>query len=101
MTLPEVVKDDIITSPQLPEPARVINVMAEGAGLHIMAVGVETNQFYDRTFGAGEITVRRTTFAADGERFRLAVLAERIRAAAQFDPHFAIGSSQIDPLPHQ
>jgi hypothetical protein len=66
-----------------------------------MAVGVESNQFYDRTFIPDEITIRRVTFAADGERFRLAALAERIRAAAQYDPQFAIGVSQIEPLPHQ
>ena len=28
-------------------------------------------------------------------------MAERIRAAAQYDPQFAVGISQIDPLPHQ
>jgi superfamily II DNA or RNA helicase len=100
MSLP-VAANDIITSDQLPEPARVIQVFPEGEKLHIMAVGVETNQFYDRTFHPNEVHVRRITFAADGERFRLAALAERIRAAAQYDPQFAVGVSQIDPLPHQ
>jgi SNF2 family DNA or RNA helicase len=101
LSLPTINPDDIITSPQLPEPARVIQVIPLGASLRIMAVGVESNQFYDRTFTPEEITVRRVTFAADGERFRLAALAERIRAAAQYDPQFAIGVSQIEPLPHQ
>lgn len=101
MSTPSIQPDDIITSPQIPEPAKVIQVFPMGDNLRIMAVGVESNQFYDRTFAPGEVSVRRVTFAGDGERFRLAALAERIRAAAQYDPQFAIGVSQIEPLPHQ
>jgi superfamily II DNA or RNA helicase len=101
MTQRSLQPDDIFTSPQLHEPVRVVQVIAQGARWRIKAVGVESNQFYDRTFASDEITVRRVTFGADGERFRLAALAERIHAAAQFDPQFAIGLSQIDPLPHQ
>lgn len=101
MTIPTIVPGDIITSAQLPEPAKVIQVFPDGATIRIMAVGVDSNQFYDRTYTSGEVSVRHVTFAADGERFRLAVLADRIRAAAQYDPQFAIGVSQIDPLPHQ
>jgi len=101
MTLPPLGPDEIFTSPQLPEPARVVQVIRQGARWRIKAVGVESNQFYDRTFSPDEISVRRVTFGADGERFRLAAMAERIYAAAQFDPQFAIGLSQIDPLPHQ
>ena len=74
--------DEIITSSQLPEPARVIVAYPEGAGVRIKAVLVDSNQFYDRHFGPGEFAVRRVEFTADGERFRLAALAERIRAAA-------------------
>jgi len=33
--------------------------------------------------------------------FRLAAEAHRIRLAYQYDPHFAVSVSQIDPLPHQ
>lgn len=99
--MPSVAVDDIIESNQLPEPVKVVMVQPDGKGLRIMGAGVNTNQFYDRVFDADQFTVRRVTFAADGERFRLAALADRIRAAAQFDPHFAIGVSQIDPLPHQ
>jgi superfamily II DNA or RNA helicase len=66
-----------------------------------MAVLVNTNQFYDRLFAPDDFTIRRVGFNADGERFRLAALAERIRAAAQYDPHFAVSASKIDPLPHQ
>jgi SNF2 family DNA or RNA helicase len=101
MSILQVNVNDIIVSHQLPEPARVIVVTPEGTGLRIGAAGIDTNQFYDRVFQPGEFTIRRVTFAADGERFRLAALADRIQAAAQFDPHFAVGMSQVDPLPHQ
>ena len=33
--------------------------------------------------------------------FRLAAEAHRIRLAFQYDPHFAVSVSQVDPLPHQ
>ncbi len=98
---PNVIIGDIIESNQLPEPVKVVMVQPEGNGLRIMGPGADSNQFYDRVFEPGQFTVRRVTFASDGERFRLAAMAERIRAAAQFDPHLAIGMSQIDPLPHQ
>src|SRR5260370_27456867 len=32
---------------------------------------------------------------------RLAAAAHRIRLAFQYDPHFAVSVSQVDPLPHQ
>src|SRR6266540_3237213 len=81
MTMPNIIPGDIITSTQLPEPAKVIQVFPDGPNLRIMAVGVDSNQFYDRTYAPGEVSVRRVTFAADGERFRLAVLADRPAAA--------------------
>ncbi|MGI8578259.1 MAG: DEAD/DEAH box helicase [Nocardioidaceae bacterium] len=40
-------------------------------------------------------------FDADGELFRLAAEASRIKDAAQFDPMLAVCTSLIDPLPHQ
>jgi len=93
--------DEIIISPQLPEPARVVIAYPEGSGVRVKAFLVNENQFYDRLFQPGDFTIRRVGFTADGERFRLAALAERIRAAAQYDPHFAVNTAQIDPLPHQ
>jgi len=94
-------RNDVFTSPQIPEPARVKSVIWTGTHFEIEAVGLTTNQYYERTFTPAEIAVRRITLGADGPRFRLALLAERIRAAAQYDPQFAVGVSQVDPLPHQ
>jgi len=38
------------------------------------------------------------TLTGDARRFRLAAEAHRIRLAYQYDPHFAVSVSQIDPL---
>ncbi|HVR08853.1 MAG TPA: hypothetical protein VMW75_12465 [Thermoanaerobaculia bacterium] len=41
------------------------------------------------------------TFAADGDLFKLASEAHRIRLAHLFDPVLAVHTSQVVPLPHQ
>jgi hypothetical protein len=41
------------------------------------------------------------SFDGDGEAFRIASEAHRIRLAHLFDPYLAVHSSQIEPLPHQ
>ncbi len=41
------------------------------------------------------------SFDGDGALFRLASEAYRIRLAFLFDPHLAVHTSQIEPLPHQ
>ena len=40
-------------------------------------------------------------FSGDPTHFRLGIEAMRIKLAYEFDPHFAVSVSQIDPLPHQ
>src|SRR6202045_1558080 len=44
---------------------------------------------------------RAFSFDGDGETFRVASEAQRIRLAHLFDPYLAVHSSLIDPLPHQ
>lgn len=44
---------------------------------------------------------RAFSFNGDGEAFRIASEAQRIRLAHLFDPYLAVHSSRIDPLPHQ
>jgi len=44
---------------------------------------------------------KRWAFNADGAHFKLASEARRIQLAYLFDPFAAIGSSSIEPLPHQ
>ena len=44
---------------------------------------------------------RQWSFDADPRLTRLAAEAQRIKLAYHFDPHLAIHSSDVDPLPHQ
>ncbi|MFZ4809552.1 MAG: DEAD/DEAH box helicase [Hyphomicrobiaceae bacterium] len=44
---------------------------------------------------------RAFSFDGDGEAFRIASEAQRIRLAHLFDPYLAVHSSSIEPLPHQ
>ncbi len=41
------------------------------------------------------------SFAGNGDMLRLVSEARRIRLSYLFDPHLAVHSSLIDPLPHQ
>ncbi|MBC7257478.1 MAG: DEAD/DEAH box helicase, partial [Chloroflexi bacterium] len=64
-------------------------------------------QFYSLTLSQKDwekvqrVEPEATTFSASGEAFFLAMEAHRIRFAFQFDPHYAVSVSQVDPLPHQ
>src|SRR5512132_1445956 len=44
---------------------------------------------------------RAFSFDGDGETFRIASEAQRIRLAHLFDPYLAVSASQIEALPHQ
>src|SRR6202022_1366200 len=44
---------------------------------------------------------RAFSFNGDGEAFRIASEAQRIRLAHLFAPYLAVHSSRIEPLPHQ
>ena len=48
-----------------------------------------------------ETKARSFSFDANGEHFKLASEAYRIRIAHIFDPYLAVHTSLIDPLPHQ
>lgn len=41
------------------------------------------------------------SFSADGAAFRLVAEAQRIKYAHLFDPHLAVNTSNVTPLPHQ
>ena len=44
---------------------------------------------------------RAFSFDGDGEAYRIASEAQRIRLAHLFDPYLAVHSSRIEPFPHQ
>ena len=107
--MPEITKGAVLEGPFWPEPVRVIECRALDCGVHIQAVGLESKKFYDEIIAQAELRSKVSVrlagggvdFSGDAQKFKLALEATRIRLAHQFDPHFAVSVSQIDPLPHQ
>jgi superfamily II DNA or RNA helicase len=91
------------------EPVCVLAAKARGDRIEIVAEGVNSKKTWKKLLKATEfeasITVKsaggKATLTGDARQFRLAAEAHRIRLAYQYDPHFAVSVSQIDPLPHQ
>jgi len=90
-----------------PEPVRILAVEELGARVKIEAVGINSSQLYRSILGAADLERVRVVdeavrdFGGRGEAFFLAMEAQRIRYAYQFDPLFAVSVAQVDPLPHQ
>jgi SNF2 family DNA or RNA helicase len=90
-----------------PEPVRLLTLEQLGNCTKIEAVGTKTQQFYSRILSAEDLalvsvaTETGCDFSARGEAFFLAMEAQCIRYAYQFDPLFAVSVAQVDPLPHQ
>jgi len=105
----QVTKGSILDGPYWPEPVRVISAQVRDERIEIDAVGVRTERYYSSVQDLTDVkanvkvTARHAapSFAGDPLHFRLAVEAQRIGLAYEYDPHFAISVSQIDPLPHQ
>lgn len=101
------IKPESILEGLWPEPIRVITVKKIGERFNIEAVGINTHTFYTPILtpeDCKKISVRQSyllDFKGDGDRFFLAIEAQRIRFAYQFDPFCAVNVSQIDSLPHQ
>jgi len=99
----------ILEGPFFGEPVRVLLAKARGDRLEIVAEGVNSKQTWKKLIKVEDfessVTVKagggKATLDGDARRFRLAAEAHRIRLAYQYDPHFAVSVSQIDPLPHQ
>jgi len=103
------VEGTILEGPFFPEPVRVVKAKARNNRLEIIAEGVNTKQTWKKLLKLEDfkrdVTVVSpggiATFQGDSRRFQLAAQAYQIRLAYQYDPHFAVSVSQIDPLPHQ
>lgn len=91
------------------EPVRLISAKQRAGRYEIHAIGVQSRRHYSKLipieeFGASvTVSLPSERAALDGNpvHFRLAAEAHRIRLAYQYDPHFAVSVSQVDPLPHQ
>ena len=107
--LERVVLGTTLEGPFFTEPVRVLTTKARGTRIEVQAVGLHTKQLWTKLLKAEDfdgkirITQAAEASALDGNptQFRLAAEAHRIRLAYQYDPHFAVSVSQVDPLPHQ
>ncbi len=85
----------------------IVAVEAHGDGIVNVVYRADEGQIADRLVTAEDATRveiasgNRWTFDADGAAFKLASEARRIQLAHLFDPFAAVGSSTIQPLPHQ
>jgi len=98
-----------LEGPHWTEPVKVLAVKVRGTRVEVQAVGLHTKRLWNKLLkaedfdGAIKITQAGELAALTGNatHFRLAAEAHRIRLAFQYDPHFAVSVSQVDPLPHQ
>lgn len=98
----------IMTGPFWPEQVKVLTVKQIGNKVSFEVVGVNTRNYYTTLLSSDDLSKIETDtsqdaakYKASAKHFRLVVEANRIRLAYEYDPHFAISVSQIDPLPHQ
>jgi superfamily II DNA or RNA helicase len=99
----------ILEGPHWTEPVRVLTAKARASKIEVQAVGLHSKRLWTKLLnssdfdGAIKVTQAGRLAALDGNptHFRLAAEAHRIRLAFQYDPHFAVSVSQVDPLPHQ
>jgi len=99
----------ILEGPHWTEPVRVLTAKQRGSRIEVQAVGTHTKRLWTKLLkpeefqGAIKVTQagQLAVLSGDPTHFRLAAEAHRIRLAYQYDPHFAVSVSQVDPLPHQ
>jgi len=99
----------VLEGPYWTEPVRVLTAKHRGSRIEVQAVGTHTKRLWTKLLkpeefdGAIKVTQAGQLAALNGDptHFRLAAEAHRIRLAFQYDPHFAVSVSQVDPLPHQ
>lgn len=107
--LNQLTEGTLLEGPHWTEPVKVLTAKARGSRIEVQAVGTLTKKLWTKLLkpeefdGAIKVTQAGTLAALDGNptHFRLAAEAHRIRLAFQYDPHFAVSVSQVDPLPHQ
>ncbi len=97
----------LLVGPLFSEPMRVETVRQSGPGTWILGLGgSRTQQFRRVTLGPEEFNLLRIldsgrSFKGDPQLQKLAVKADALGIAYEFDPYFALSISRVDPLPRQ
>ena len=103
------VEGAILKGPYWQELVRVLSVKRRVNRIEIHAVGITSHQHSAKLIAVEDFErnvevlplCERADLHGNPVHFKLAAEAHRIRLAYQYDPHFAISVSQVDPLPHQ
>lgn len=97
-----------ITGPNFPGPVTIVAVTQQGqASTHLVyrdaSEAIHEVVIFAEDYGKIEQATSAPTanFKGDGEAWRLAAEALRIKYAALYDPMIAVTTSEIIPLPHQ
>lgn len=97
----------IITIPAFPEAVRVLSVRPVGGYLKLEGEGRPSGRLHKAMLKPSDLESvfsnrgQGDAFSAPLEQVQLGLEAHRIRLGYSFDPHFAVSSSVVDPLPHQ
>lgn len=96
----------VIHIPNFPEPVRVINVRPLGAKFQLEGQGYNSGLLRQAVLNEENleslaVASQNPRFSATLEAVQVGLEAHRIRLGYSFDPHFAVSSSVVDPLPHQ
>ena len=108
MSIDDAIREgQVLTGPLFAEPMLVETVRANGADTVVAGlVGQETERFRRVTLTSAqiaelEIAGTSLSFGGDGSLLRLGLQAHSLGIAYEFDPHFGLSISRVDPLPHQ
>ena len=97
----------VLTGPQFSEPMRVETVRSSGPGMwNLGLVGRDSEQFRRVILTSDEVATLTIadpglSFKGEGRLLRIALQAYSLSIAYEFDPHFGLSLSRVDPLPHQ
>ena len=97
----------MLTGPLFSEPMRVETVRSNGAdSVEAGLVGQQTERFRRVTLTSADvadliIADSALSYDGDGRLLRLGLQAYSLGIAHEFDPHFGLSISRVDPLPHQ
>ncbi len=102
----QIVPGAVLEGPALAEPIRVVAAEPVGRRLKIAGEGLRTGRHHQLYLDPAQLAALHVappegTFDGDPARFKLAVEAERLALAYEYDPYFSLSISRVDPLPHQ
>ena len=104
---PDIQPGHTLTGAQFSEPMRVVTAERGAAGGWTLGlVGKRTDRFRQTTLtpedvAALSVSTASRSYGGAGRLLKLGLQALALGSAHEYDPHFALSASRVDPLPHQ